>query len=100
MLKLQKKNKLVLNNRYIKNLLSYIYKLILSDLQLSDIIDREKIRKFYSKFNRYSSLTRFRKTCYLTNRARGNYSLFNLSRFKIKFLAWEGLLVGLKRATW
>lgn len=42
----------------------------------------------------------FRDVCFFTTRARGNYSFFKLSRFRVKQLAWGGLLVGIRRLSW
>jgi len=40
-----------------------------------------------SKITRFSFLTKLQKNCLITHRSRGVYSLFRLSRIKIKELA-------------
>jgi len=100
MLKLIKKNNLTLNKHTLNSLNFFICKILFFDKTIIFFLNREKIRKFFNKFSRLSSLTYFQKTCVLTGRSRGNWSLFRLSRIKIKDLAWEGLLVGLRRASW
>ena len=87
MLKLINKNNLILKKNIFNALDKYICKILLCDNTIIYLLYREKIRKFFNKFNRSSSLTYFRKTCYLTNRTKGNRTLFHMSRLKIKALA-------------
>ncbi len=92
MKKITTKNKLILKT----NLLFYKKKKILNlFLTLktfkNNLIILERLRCFYSlklsKLPKQSHLNRFKKNCLLSNRTRGVYSLFCLSRLKIKELA-------------
>jgi ribosomal protein S14 len=92
MKKITKKNKLVLK----ASLFFYKKKKILT-LFLSlksfktNLILLDRLKSFYnlklSKFPKKSHLNRFKKNCLLSNRTHGVYSLFCLSRLKIKELA-------------
>lgn len=59
---------------------------------------------YYSRLLSYlpkdSSISRIRNYCILSNRARGVYSDFKLSRMFIKKLSGLGMLNGVKRASW
>ena len=47
-----------------------------------------------------STITKIKNRCVLTNRSRAVYRKFKLSRIFLKKLALEGLLVGIKKASW
>lgn len=47
-----------------------------------------------------SSITRIRNRCVLTGRGRSVWRTFRLSRIQLRKLALEGLLMGVKRASW
>lgn len=47
-----------------------------------------------------SSITRFRNRCTLTNRSRAVYRKFGLSRLMFRKYAWQGKLLGVKKASW
>lgn len=49
---------------------------------------------------RESSITRVRNRCTLTGRSRAVYRRFGLSRLRFRKLAWQGQLVGVKKASW
>lgn len=98
MLKLTKINKQVLHKNIFKTLFMFVCTILLTDSNNFRFLRREKIRKYFCKINKFLSLTKFKKNCYMTGKSRVR-SLFSLSRFKIKSLAWEGLIVGLKRAS-
>lgn len=49
---------------------------------------------------RNSSITRIRNRCILTNRPRGIYNRFGLSRLMFRKYAWQGKLIGIKKASW
>ncbi|HEV7282523.1 MAG TPA: 30S ribosomal protein S14 [Pirellulaceae bacterium] len=49
---------------------------------------------------RNSSPTRYRNLCKLTGRSRSYYRKFGLSRHMLRKLANEGLIPGLKAASW
>lgn len=86
MLKLTKVNKQILQKNIFKALFMFICNLLLSDISNFRFLRREKIRKYFYRINKFLSLTKFKKNCYMTGKSRVR-SLFNLSRFKIKSLA-------------
>ena len=47
-----------------------------------------------------ASATRFRNRCQITGRARGYMRDFGVSRIKFRELALEGMLPGVKKASW
>ena len=49
---------------------------------------------------RDSSITRLRNRCVLTNRPRGIYKKFGLSRLMFRKYIWQGKLVGFRKASW
>lgn len=49
---------------------------------------------------RNSSPTRYRRHCSLTGRARAVYRKFGLSRIMFRELALDGLIPGVKKASW
>ncbi|MEE9403858.1 MAG: 30S ribosomal protein S14 [Algisphaera sp.] len=49
---------------------------------------------------RDASPTRVRNLCALTGRSRGVYRKFRLSRIKLRELALEGKVPGLRKASW
>lgn len=53
-----------------------------------------------AKLPRNSSATRYRRLCALTGRSRGNYRKFKLSRIMFRDLALDGLIPGVKKASW
>ena len=72
---------------------SIIYKSFLMDDQyffLSTFLNKKKFNA--TKIN-------VRKKCLLTERGRGNYNSFSLSRAQIRLLANIGLLPGLKKSS-
>lgn len=53
-----------------------------------------------AKLPRSSSRTRLRRICQLTGRARGNYRKFQISRIMLRDMALDGLIPGMKKASW
>ncbi|MDR1551583.1 MAG: 30S ribosomal protein S14 [Holosporaceae bacterium] len=53
-----------------------------------------------ARMPRNSSATRIRNRCIITGRARGVYRKFNLSRIMIREMAAEGLIPGIRKASW
>ena len=53
-----------------------------------------------AKLPRNSSRTRLRNICRLTGRSRGYYRKFGISRIMLRDLAHEGMIPGLKKASW
>lgn len=49
---------------------------------------------------RDASPTRLRNTCALTGRSRAVYRKFNLSRIKLRELALQGKVPGMRKASW
>ena len=49
---------------------------------------------------RTSSATRIRNRCMITGRARGTYRKFNISRIMLREMAAEGLIPGVRKASW
>jgi len=52
------------------------------------------------KLPRDASPTRVRNLCALTGRSRGVYSKFMISRIKLRELALEGKIPGMRKASW
>ncbi|MEM6331937.1 MAG: 30S ribosomal protein S14 [Planctomycetota bacterium] len=52
------------------------------------------------KLPRDASPTRYRELCALTGRSRGVYRKFKLSRIKLRELALEGKVPGMRKASW
>lgn len=52
------------------------------------------------KLPRNSSPVRLRRLCALTGRARGVYRKFKLARHQLRDMALDGLIPGLKKASW
>ena len=50
-------------------------------------------------FPRESSITRVRNRCTLTGRSRAIYRHFGISRLIFRKLAWQGQLIGVKKAS-
>ncbi|WP_166831519.1 30S ribosomal protein S14 [Thalassoroseus pseudoceratinae] len=49
---------------------------------------------------RNSSPTRLRRLCALTGRPRGVYRKFQISRIMLRDMALDGLIPGMKKASW
>jgi small subunit ribosomal protein S14 len=53
-----------------------------------------------SRLPRDASPTRYRNLCALTGRSRGVYAKFKLCRIKLRELALEGKIPGMRKASW
>lgn len=53
-----------------------------------------------SKLPRDASPTRLRNLCQLTGRSRAYYRKFKISRLMVRDLALNGLIPGMKKASW
>jgi small subunit ribosomal protein S14 len=53
-----------------------------------------------SKLPRNSSPTRLRRICKLTGRSRGYYRKIQISRIMLRDMALDGLIPGMKKASW
>lgn len=62
--------------------------------------ERIAAQEVLQSFPRNASPVRIRKRCALTGRARGYMGKFKLSRIKFRELALQGLLPGVKKASW
>lgn len=49
---------------------------------------------------RNGSPTRYRRHCQLTGRMRGNYRKFQISRIMLRDMALDGLIPGMRKASW
>ena len=75
----------------------------LKTLQSSSLIDSKN--RFFatlqlSKLGSKALPNKVRNRCVLTGRSRGVYNFFKISRIMIKDLASQGLLPGVKKASW
>ena len=52
------------------------------------------------KLPRSSSATRYRNLCKLTGRSRSVYRKFGISRIKLRELALEGKIPGMRKSSW
>ena len=62
--------------------------------------DRIAAQAELTKLPRNSSATRIKKRCLQTGRARGYIGFFGVSRIVLRELASNGLLPGVKKASW
>ncbi|HBN77645.1 MULTISPECIES: 30S ribosomal protein S14 [Rubinisphaera] len=53
-----------------------------------------------AKLPRSSSPTRLRRLCQLTGRPRGVYRKFQVSRIMLRDMALDGLIPGMRKASW
>lgn len=66
----------------------------------ADISERLSAQFKLDALPRSSSSVRFRSRCSMTGRGRGCYRKFGLSRIKFRELAMEGMLPGVRKASW
>lgn len=62
--------------------------------------ERMQARAELAQLPRDSSPTRHRNICALTGRSRGNYRKFKISRIKLRELALQGKIPGMRKASW
>jgi len=53
-----------------------------------------------ARLPRDASPTRYRRICALTGRSRGVYRKFKVSRIKLRELALDGKIPGMRKASW
>ncbi len=94
---LKDKRRRVLYDAYEKKL-KIMYSL-LRNLKLSKSF-RGYIYRQILNFPRDASITRLRNRCVLTNRPRAVYRTFGMSRLMFRKYAWQGKLIGVKKASW
>jgi ribosomal protein S14 len=76
-----------------------ILKYIINNLQLSNILRTDAYLE-YLNLSLDSSITKIKNRCILTNRSKGIYKKFKISRIFFKKIALEGNLPGVKKASW
>lgn len=65
--------------------------------------DHDAVREAQDKLDklpRNTSASRLRRRCQITGRSRGVYKKFGLSRIKIRELANQGLIPGVRKSSW
>jgi small subunit ribosomal protein S14 len=72
---------------------------IIRDLD-NDLEDKMAAQKEMQALPRDSSRCRVRNRCFITGRSRGVYRRFGLARSKLRELAMEGMIPGLRKASW
>lgn len=75
------------------------YKSLINDLSIPKEIKNNYIDKL-NKLPRNSSKIRVRNRCILTSRGRSVFRFCKLSRITLRNLGSQGLLTGLKKASW
>ncbi len=78
---------------------SRLLKSLIENLQLP-IKERYFFYTQLMKLPRDCSIVRIRNRCALTNRPRGVYRMFGISRLMLRKYIWQGKLVGVKKASW
>jgi small subunit ribosomal protein S14 len=90
------KKRTVYSKHEIKRL---VYKSLMHDLKLSRDA-RFQIMRDLNRLPRNSSKTRIKNRCILTGRGHAIYRFSKLSRIKLRELASNGVLMGIKKSTW
>lgn len=75
------------------------YKSIIKNQELIKEIRYKYINKL-NAINRNSSQTKIKNRCILSGRGKAVYQMFKLSRIKFRELASQGMLPGVKKASW
>ncbi|KAK4843585.1 hypothetical protein QYF36_010268 [Acer negundo] len=76
-----------------------LYKALHRDVDLPNEL-REKFLCKLAQLPRNSSFTRVRNRCIFTGRPRAVYEKFRMSRIVFRSLASQGMLMGIKKASW
>ena len=95
LLKDQRRRTLVAKYEIRRKWLNALYK----DLRLPYAFRNYIYSQLYT-LPRDSSITRLRNRCVLTNRPRGIYKKFGLSRLMFRKYVWQGKLVGFRKSSW
>jgi small subunit ribosomal protein S14 len=77
-----------------------LYKAIVSDQSLPYGARQQVQRLFETELPRDSAAVRVRSRCALTGRGRSVFSFFRLSRIMFRTFAKNGMLPGVKKASW
>ena len=72
---------------------------IINNLKLSNQIRYNAYIELYH-LSKVSTITKIKNRCVISNRSRAIYRKFKLSRIFLKKYALEGLIIGLKKASW
>ena len=67
---------------------------------VSSFQGRLELYKKFERIPRNSSPSRNRNRCWVTGRSRGFYRDFGLSRHVLREMAHDGMIPGLKKASW
>jgi small subunit ribosomal protein S14 len=76
-----------------------IYKYMIKNALLPKTLRNHSVKNL-NKLPRKGSIIKVRNRCILTGRGRSVLSFCKLSRIKVRELASQGLLAGLKKASW
>ena len=90
----KKREKLVLKYRQKREALLLEFK------KANTFSDQMKLHKKIEKLPRNSSRIRLRNRCWRTGRSRGIYRDFGLCRHMIRDMAHNGILPGVRKASW
>ena len=66
----------------------------------ASVDDKAAAQRGFAKLGRNSCLTRLKRRCRVTGRARGYYRKFGLSRIMLREMALRGELPGVRKASW
>nr|YP_009455810.1 30S ribosomal protein S14 [Dictyopteris divaricata]YP_010205315.1 30S ribosomal protein S14 [Grateloupia livida]AQZ25027.1 30S ribosomal protein S14 [Dictyopteris divaricata]UAV85884.1 30S ribosomal protein S14 [Grateloupia livida] len=92
----REKKRVKLVNRYNEK-----RKLLLSEFKESKtFLDKQVIHQKIEKLPRNSSNIRIRNRCWQTGRSRGVYRDFGLCRHMLREMAHNGMLPGVRKASW
>jgi len=64
------------------------------------IEEKFEIQAAFAKLPRNSCLTRLKRRCEITGRARGYYRKFGMSRIAFRDMALKGQLPGVRKSSW
>jgi len=62
--------------------------------------EKFEIQAAFAKLPRNSCLTRLKRRCQITGRARGYYRKFGMSRISFRDMALKGQLPGVRKSSW
>nr|YP_011006167.1 30S ribosomal protein S14 [Dictyotopsis propagulifera]WAM63171.1 30S ribosomal protein S14 [Dictyotopsis propagulifera] len=74
--------------------------LLLQFKEAKNFIDKQIIHKQIEKLPRNSSDIRLRNRCWKTGRSRGTYRDFGVCRHVLREMAHNGMLPGVRKASW
>ena len=98
-------NKHAFNKFNIKKMLNFEIKKNLTKFYLSNKYSNFKSKKLINLaynnlyFYKYSSTSFFRRSCLITGNCRSVFCFFKLSRYSVRLYALNGILAGLRKAS-